>query len=166
MKKGILLWLLAALITGCAGMEQVPESERTFSQVYEAPGASKEQIFTASKIWIAENFRSAKAVIEYENKEDGTLIGNGIVSYPCDGLGCLGKSDWSLPFTMRMDMKDSKFKLTFSNLRITFPPSNGQRGLDRPLTVRGEIEDAKPKLLALGNDLVAAIKKNGAAKDW
>lgn len=60
--------VLVALLAGCAGMQPVTEADRTFEGSFEAPGATKDQIYNATKVWIAENFRSAKAVIEYDNQ--------------------------------------------------------------------------------------------------
>lgn len=166
-----LMLFAVTLLSGCAGMQPVTETDRTVDAVFEVPGASKDQIFSATKIWIAENFRSAKAVIEYENKEEGTLIGNGSTSYPCGGLDCVAKHDWTVPFTMRVDMKDQKFKLTFSNIRLSWPPSynatfGAQAGHDGPVSTKGDMDAIKPKLLAFGPQLSAAIQKNSGAKDW
>lgn len=166
-----LLVIVAAVLSGCAGMQPVAEADRTIEGVFEAPGASKDQVFSATKIWIAENFRSAKAVIEYENKEEGTLIGNGVIPYPCSGLDCIAKNDWTIPFTMRVDMKDQKFKLTFSNIRLSWPPSynatfGAQSGHDGPISTQGDMDAVKPKLLAFGPQLTAAIQKNRGSKDW
>jgi hypothetical protein len=167
------LFLLATMLVmaGCAAVQPVPESNRTFDAVFDTPGASKDQIFSATKIWIAETFRSAKAVIEYENKEEGTLIGNGIVPYPCGGIECVAKGDWSVPFTMRVDMKDQKFKLTFSNIRVSWPPSynstyGAQPGHDGPVNLKGDFDSIKPRLLGLGPELVAAVQHNAVKKDW
>jgi len=78
--------VLVVMMSGCAGMQPIQETDRTFDGVFETPGFSKDQIFTSTKIWIAENFRSAKSVIEYENKEEGTLIGKGAIPSPCQRI--------------------------------------------------------------------------------
>lgn len=164
--------ILAILfLAGCVDMQPVAEEDRTFDGVFEVPGISKEQIFNATKIWVAENFHSAKSVIEYENKEEGTLIGNGVTRYPCAGIDCLAKQDWNVPFTMRVDMKDQKLKLTFLNIRLSWPPSYNstigvQPGYDGPLIRQSDMDVIKPKLLAFGHKLVAAIQENNKVKDW
>ena len=163
--------ILLVLVSGCAGMQQVTEADRTLDGVFEASGFSKDQIFTATKIWIAENFRSAKSVIEYENKEEGTLIGNGIIPYPCSGLEHITKADWTVSFTMRVDIKDQKFKLTFSNVRLSWPPSynstfGSQRGHDGPVRLQGDMDAIEPKLLSFGNALLVSMSSNKKAKDW
>ena len=157
-------------ITGCAGLQPVREANTTFGEVYKV-GASKEQIFNVTKIWIAETFRSAKAVIEYEDKVEGTIIGNGMIPYPCTGLACMSKASWKVPFTMRVDIKDQKFKLTFSNIRLSWGASYNsvvgvQSAHDGPVSLQGDMDAIKPKLLVLGSEIVDAIQKNSKTKDW
>src|SRR5271169_7225778 len=124
----LILGMIPLFLAGCAGLQPIADTDRTFERVVEAPSYSKEQIFDGTKIWISENFKSAKAVLEYENKNDGTIIGNGIINYPCSGIECMGTGDWKVPFTMRVDIKDKKFRLTFSNLSLTYPPAQGRAG--------------------------------------
>lgn len=157
---------LIVMMAGCTNLQPLPNDAKNFSAVFEAPGASKDQIYTSTKIWVAENFRSAKAVLEYENKEDGTIIGNGIVSYPCTGFDCVAKNDWKVPFTMRVDIKDQKFKLTFSNIGLSWPASSGAPAYDGPITRQGHLDDIRPRLLGFGPEIVAAISKQSASKDW
>tara|TARA_R110001583_G_scaffold34551_2_gene115902 strand:- start:5060 stop:5572 length:513 start_codon:yes stop_codon:yes gene_type:complete len=169
--RKILMAALVVIVSGCAGMQPISEADLTFNAVFEVQDAPRDKIFTATNIWIAENFRSAKSVIEYENKEEGTLIGNGVIPYPCSGLDCVVKANWSVPFTMRVDMKDQKFRLTFSNIRLSWPPSysptlGAQSGHDGPVSLQGDLDAIKPKLLGFGDELIASIRKNGSTKNW
>ena len=169
--RKLIIFFFTLLLFGCASAYLVPDAERVFERVVEAPGYSQEQIFNGTKIWIAENFRSAKAVLEYENKDTGIIIGNGSISYPCSGFECFGREDWKIPFTMRVDIKDQKFRLTFSNLRLTWPPSynrvfGAQSGLDRPLATRGEFNAARPALLKFGDQLLASLSKDKKKDKW
>jgi len=172
MKSLILIFTLIPLITsGCVGLQPVADSERSFERVFEAHGHTKEQIFNGTKIWIAENFKSAKAVLEFENKEDGTLIGNGIIPYPCSGLECIAKSDWKVPFTMRVDIKDQKFRLTFSNLHLSWPASynstfGAQPAHDGPIARQSDIDAIKPELLKLGDQLLLSFSKEKNKSNW
>jgi hypothetical protein len=167
----IILTTILLFAIGCAGMQQATDADRTFEKVYQAQGYSKDQIFDNTKIWIAENFKSAKAVLEYENKETGTIIGNGIIPYPCDGLECIAKSDWKVPFTMRVDIKDQRFRLTFSNLNLSWPPSynrtyGAQRGHDGPIRNLSDIEVVKPELLKFGDQIKTSLRKAKAKSNW
>lgn len=79
------LAILGAFAAGsalAASPAKLAELNQPIEQVFDTPGYDKAQIYDAAKVWIAENFRSAKAVMEYDNKEEGTLIGNGLIPYP------------------------------------------------------------------------------------
>lgn len=161
----------ASLVTGCAGMQPISEADKTIERVVEAPNYSKDQIFSATKIWVAENFKSAKSVIEYENKEEGTIIGNGVIAYPCSGMDCLAKSDWKVPFTMRVDMKNEKFKLTFTNMQLAWPASVSGATYTRandgsPIYYQGDIDKIKPALLKFGDELQASMNNNKKSSNW
>lgn len=116
-------------------------------------------------MWIAETFKSAKAVIEYENKNDGTIIGNGVIDYPCEGLECFGTSRWRVPFTMRVDTKDDRFRLTFTNVNLELPPPYYTAG-GSPVTLQGDWDAIKPRLLAFGDQLASSISKGKGSKNW
>ena len=170
------LAFVGVFVSGCAGLEEAPESERTFERIMEAPGASKDRIFESTKIWIAQNFRSAKAVLEYENKPEGRIIGNGAIDYPCAGMECLGKGSWKVQFTMQVDIKEQKFKLTFSNLTLSVPPTYNsafyssafgvQSGFERPVWQKGDLNSIRPALLKFGDQLVASIQNTKARENW
>jgi hypothetical protein len=170
--KRILLGTLALLlfVYGCASMQPVKEEDKTFSQVFDAPGNSKDKLYDQIKIWIAQTFVSAKAVVEYENKEAGTIVGNGIIKYPCGGLDCIAKGDWKVPFNMKVDVKDDKFKLTFSNLGLSWPAKRDSLGFHEafngPLTQQGDYDKARPKLLGFGDAIKEQLAKGITADKW
>lgn len=161
---------VALVMSGCAGMQPVAEADRTFDRVVEAPSYSKDQIYTSTKIWIAENFKSAKSVIELDSKEDGIIIGNGIIQYPCSGMECLAKSDWKVPFTMRVDMKDQKFKIRFSNIKLSWPASYSSGisspAYDGPVNSQGDMDVIKPVLLKFGDEILASMNSSKSKSDW
>jgi hypothetical protein len=152
-------------------MEQISPEEATFFKVYEAPNLSKDWIFDKTKIWIAENFRSAKAVVEYEDKSSGVIIGNGQTPFSCLASGfdpiCSSREGrWTTNFTMRVDMKDNKFKVTFSNLRETFPPNEYNSSGIYPVDTRDIYDNVKPELLRLADRLSASMSNTKSKGDW
>lgn len=154
-------------LAGCVSMQEIKEDQKTFSTVTEVPGVTGDRIYANTKMWIAETFRSAKAVIEYDSAAEGTLIGGGGIAYPCQGVECMAKHDWSALFTMRIDVKDGKFRATFSNIRIAWPASGGMPAAERPIWAQGDLDSIKPALLALPGQLAVRIKSGqDAKKDW
>jgi hypothetical protein len=171
MKKITILLILLFLFIGCAGMQQITETERTFERIVSVSGHKSSEIYDSTKIWIAENFKSAKSVIEYDNKDAGTIIGNGAINYPCKGLECVAKSDWKVLFTMRVDTKDDKFRLTFSNLKLTWPPSynstfGAQSGHEGPVSTKADLDAIKPALLKFGDEIRAHIERGATRSNW
>src|SRR5690606_19003011 len=151
-------------------MQPLSEADRTFSSVVEAPGYTKDQIYQATKVWIAENFRSAKSVIELDSEKDGVIIGNGVIKYPCSGISCIAKNDWKVPFTMRVDMKDQKFRISFSNIRLTWPASYSSgissAAHDGPVSTQGDMNAIKPILLNFGNEILSSMTTNKSKSNW
>ena len=165
----ILIGLFLAI--GCAGMQQINDAERSFERIVQVPGHKKDKIYDFTKIWIAENFRSAKSVIEYENRESGTIIGNGAIKYPCKGIECVAKSDWKVLFTMRVDTKNEKIRLTFSNLKLTWPPSynrtfGAQSGHEGPVYTKADLNKIKPVLLNFGDEIRTHLEKGSDKSNW
>lgn len=173
MKSLAMTLAITTALTGCTTMQYAPvsESDRTITSIIEAKGLRKERIFTGTRIWIAENFKSAKQVIEYENKEDGTIIGNGMINYPCQGgMDCLVKADWKVPFTMRVDTKDEKFRLTFTNINLSWPASYNSGifspAYNGPVHNKYDLDVIKPNLLKFGNEITHSLNENTSSSNW
>jgi hypothetical protein len=74
--KGIIFTILAAmLLHGCSTVQYVPENERRIERVIEASGWSKNKLYVKTNAWFVETFNSAESVIEYQDKEDGVIMG-------------------------------------------------------------------------------------------
>lgn len=171
LRKFILILGIAVTLNGCAGMQPVSQTDKTFERVVETPGYTKDQIYSSTKIWIAEHFKSAKSVIELDSKEDGIIIGNGIIKYPCSGIECLAKGDWNVPFTMRVDMKDQKFKITFTNIKLSWSSSYSSGisspAYDGPVNSQGDMDAIKPALLKFGDEINASITNaSNEKRNW
>jgi hypothetical protein len=159
MKKLLIIALLTCS-TNCFS------EELTVQNISDITGKSKNQIFSATKIWIAENFKSAKSVIENEDKEAGTIIGNANIKYPCDGVfSCMSKGDWKLEFTMKIDTKEQKLRITFFNLNKSWPPSAGYPAAKYPVK-EDEMEVIKPALIALSDSLSDSVIKQKIYDNW
>jgi len=148
-----------ALLVGCQTLQPVTPEQANFERVVEAPGKSQDEIYKIIKVWMAKSFGSSKEVIELDSKEDGIIIGNGIIDYPCQGLSCMAKEDWTVPFTMQIDIKDEKFRLTFSNVKLSWPPSysatvGSSPAYDGAIRNIGDLNAIKPKLLSLSLILI------------
>jgi regulation of enolase protein 1 (concanavalin A-like superfamily) len=177
MKKSHLIFLIifvVFILSGCVTLPiKIPEPAA--EKIISIPGFKKNQIYEQCKIFIAENFKSAKAVIEYDNKEQGILIGNGNVKYPCTGsFECSALHDWVITFGMRIDVKDEKIRVSFSRLTVFFPSSSAiyfplyipaRSSGERSLTEE-EYVNVKYKLLEIADRLATSVKASGKKESW
>lgn len=127
MKKIILLFnslLIAVVIftySGCASSKEATKEQMTHEYIKEYKGITKDQIFDRTMRWISQNFKSAKSVIDYQDKSSGTIIAKGII--PNVNLG--GIYDANLSFTLTFDAKENKARFVYDNL-IPIDPSSGE----------------------------------------
>lgn len=158
MPKMLAFFIISILFTGCAGMQPLSQPPTAIEFIKEAEGISKDALFSSSKAWIAENFKSSKAVIEDADKDAGRIIGNGTAELRCagDAWSCMALRGKLLGFTFRVDTKDGKFKTTYSNLRIITMPtpgslvgfvySQGKSYSEEQVTLKAEVEAANHTL--------------------
>lgn len=109
LKKSIIIFTVINLFLSCASFEKVDNPTAEIVEIVEVDLA-KEKIYNLSLQFIAENFRSAKAVIEYQDRETGRIIGNGSTTVS-DGL-----MNRPATFTMIIDVKDNKYRITYKSL--------------------------------------------------
>jgi hypothetical protein len=158
MKKhrlAVSMQLFLFLLCGCMPT-LIPPDSTTVQKVIEVPGIPKDIIYERSRIWIAKTFRSSKAVIEYENKETGVIIGNGVIHYTLTA----GFSSAEVPvrFTMKEDIKDGRIRITFDNLY--------EGTLEMPVKYRQSMDRIRPKLLSLADSLGEAVRSPQDSKPW
>ncbi len=169
-KNFIAVFGITLALGGCASMQPVAQADKSFERVVLAPNHTKDQIYTSTKIWMAQTFKSSKAVIEMDSKEDGIIIGNGIMPYPCaNSMDCIAKKSWTVPFTMRVDIKDGRFKVGFSNIKLSWPGTYGaiaSPGYDGPVHAQGDMDLIKPVLLSFGDDMLASMNNNKRNSNW
>lgn len=169
MKK--IISVLVIVLSGCAGQSYQYATNESVnpSKVFDASGSNKDKIYSSAKMWIAENFRSAKSVIEYDNQAEGTIIGNGTIKYPCEGFECVGKGEWTVDFTMKIEVKDGRFKTSFSNLVLDLPATTGMyASASSKVPVSSQEDAAKitPKLLSFGDSITQYINKGTGSSNW
>jgi hypothetical protein len=166
-----------ALLTGCtlAPVEPVAPLEPVqLETVYTADGFTQTEIYDSVRQWFALVFRSANAVIQYEDKSTATIIGKGSVPYTCvKGIECVYGTDKDrLEFTIRVDTKDGKLKVTYENLVYYRPAHIGEFSGSYYKESRTNINPASAAAIlnigtlnSLSTDLVDKIKSKKLVKD-
>ncbi|GGD48699.1 hypothetical protein GCM10012288_23530 [Malaciobacter pacificus] len=105
---------------GC-GQPTVPKNQLVYSKIIQHNKNSNEA-FEFSKMWLANAFVDSKSVIEYENKDNFTIIGKGIIPKVYYGLTIYGDTK----FTITIQNKNNRTKITLDNIKIeTYDNING-----------------------------------------
>jgi hypothetical protein len=89
------------------------EDKINFSEVGVVDSASKDELYTKAKIWLAEKFISANDVIQFDDKENGIVLGKGAIRKKEGGLSPTIKN-WR--FTVKIQVKDGKYKVNFYDI--------------------------------------------------
>jgi len=93
-------------------VEQGEQTPFMYEEVINLDSTFKQSnLFYNANEWIAENFRSAKDVIQMSDKDAGIIIIKG--SIPLRVTAFL--TDGSISFTLKIQVKNGKYKYTFSN---------------------------------------------------
>ncbi len=110
----IVLALGGAVVFAKEPERDLPRNEEShkyqYQEVVPAEGASAADLFVRAKTWVATEFRSAKDVIQLDDKESGQLIVKAIMpeSYLSQPVNF-----W---FTTTIEVKDGRFRYTITDL--------------------------------------------------
>ncbi len=94
-----------AILAACA-MQPIEKKEIT--RVIEVPNQTQSELFSKSRQWFSETFVSGESVVDYEDKEVGTIIGNGRSSIGRDSMGLI---EFRIQYKLRVDTKDGKVRV-------------------------------------------------------
>ncbi len=95
---------ITLVLTGCATTEyKAVEIE----SIVNVPNQDQKSLFKKTRQWFSQYFVSGESVIDYEDQESGTIIGNGIASNGTDSFGLIS---YGFKYNIRIDTKDNKFR--------------------------------------------------------
>lgn len=121
--KKVLVFLLFAVSTAFGQKYKIDDDTKliTYSEVVEVPNVSKDELYLRANTWLSRAFKSAKAVIDVQDKEAGKIIAKGnittIIKVPL-----VGKQDaGAVEMTITLQTKDGKYKYTVDNLQHSKP---------------------------------------------
>lgn len=103
--KTLAVIFIIILFLGCVS-PPLPQSENIIQTVIEVD-KSKDAIFRLSNEWLVKRFVSAKAVIQYQDKEEGVITGK----------GRRGPNRGDTEFIIKIEAKDKKARITFSDMQ-------------------------------------------------
>lgn len=180
MKNLVLVGALGLSLVGCAAMDKkaasIVEASKNplkeYSEIIDVQDMPKEKIFDSSKQWLAKAFKSSNNVIQYADASSGTIIGKGNIKYPCQGFNdCLQYEGGIVQFTLTIDTKDNKAKLSFSDLSVSTPTTytGGVRFEAKdnlPIWEEKPKQAVTEKLRVIVKEYEASIKNGKSSSDW
>lgn len=86
----------------------------TYTQVINAPGKSKDQLYIILNYWYTATFNDANSVIKLNDKDDGCIIGQGYISDIAAHSGGSNTYDVNIRPIIKTDIKDGKIRVTYS----------------------------------------------------
>lgn len=128
--KSIIIILCFAIIPGTSTGQEIIKAEfndfgKIVFQRVDSIDKSKDLLFSMSKEWFVNTFKSGKAVIELEDKESGTMIGKGI--YQDD------VTKYDIPiyyhYTVKVETKENKVRFTIYDI---YTKGSGLNGIEKP----------------------------------
>ena len=140
-----------------------------YEKVFEGQGEAS-QLYDAAKVYLAQNVQNIK--FDVEDKASNYFIASGNIKNPATGLGVLGEYNWKLYFSVRVDVKDNKFKMLFTNIRVMIPPlKQGAFGGSVAENEIGNysgsrIEDIQNAFTKIGDGVVSSTKETPKKADW
>lgn len=83
-----------------------------FYQLLDSASATKGQLYSKARTWLAKAATSAKDIIQMDDANAGTLIGKGFFNIHTTGLGA---ATWPCYCTITIDCRDQKYRMQLSN---------------------------------------------------
>lgn len=154
MRKLVAIVLLMSAVILPVAAKKLPPEELIIQRVIEAEKLADE-LFSLSLEWIAKNFRSAKSVIEVEDRASGKIIGRGMipVTYtivPVDTF-----------FTLTIEVKDGKARITVENAFMEMYASG--RLVRDNLELKAQMNKFRPEVERLFDSYEQAIRAKSEA---
>jgi len=84
----------------------------TFTEVVEAPGKSKQDLYILLNYWFTTSFNDANNAIKLNDKESGTIIANGYVSNIAQHDAGINAYKVNVRPIIKTDIKDGKIRVT------------------------------------------------------
>lgn len=157
MKRAVVILFILLIVAGCASMTTTPLQEKpVVIKVYDS-NKEKDDIYRIANEWMVETFKSSSEVIQYQDKEEGVIIGKGLTLI---GSNFAGSS--YAHFTIKIETKENKTRLSITDVYLEIKTGGGntsKRQIENQETwkkVKAELIDIadsyKNKLMSSSNE--------------
>ena len=113
MKNTLIFSLLCSLfLSSCSFLSIAPIELRSYEKTFEVQDKNQDELFSLASKWCLDEVVSSKSKIEYENKEEGTII----LRYISIEKDFIIREEHSQ--IIKIDIKNEKVRVTINNLII------------------------------------------------
>ena len=123
--KLTLLLLIAGNISKAQIISDFPKDGNgliMFSEVIKVDSADKNELYLRAKSFFANSFKSGKAALQMEDKEEGVLIGKSMVNL-CNGMEGEWSDCYNMFFTIKISVKDGRYKYEIYDITFRSTPT-------------------------------------------
>ena len=103
--------LIATCLCSCVSLKPITQTK--FEKVIEVPNVSKTDLYIKVNEWFVKNFISAKSVIQFQDKEEGKIIGKYVTRLPDIYAGI--NYSYESTQTISVDVRDNRIRLTITD---------------------------------------------------
>lgn len=145
---------------GCVAQQYQPIET---TEVVKVSNQDQKAIYNKTRQWFSQYFVSGKSVVDYEDPETGTIIGNGIARIGSDTFGLI---QYKIKYNIRIDTKDGKFRAITTIIEHTNTDSSSTYTVHNVSEER--TNDAINHVSKIVNDIKAYVtdKKHKSDSNW
>lgn len=107
----------------------IKDGHIVYEGIVEVLGMSKLDLYKNAKQWFVDYFKSSKDVIQNEDKEQGLIVGKGLLPIFWKSLIIFEYHD---NLTIQIDCRDGKYRYKIYDLIIIVPPSQYTSTMELP----------------------------------
>lgn len=150
MKKIVLILILGSSTTLFA------QNSLTYSKVITTDSVGKNAIYVAVKDWLASTYKSAKDVIQMDDKDAGLIIGKANFDYSYGGLIYACYSGY-IDYSIKIQVKDNRYKVEVTGFNHIVQSGKG-KNCELGLITTDEVHSTKGGQKNYDNKVWADIK--------
>lgn len=113
MRKFLLLCTLMIVLTIKA--QDTNLNPYTFTEVVKVESKNANDIYYQAKIWMADTYKSAKDVIQFDDSTNHTIVGKGLLKYNSKIFAGGAAISGTISYTIKIMAKDGRYKYEFTD---------------------------------------------------
>jgi hypothetical protein len=119
--------VVVALFASLSRAEDPPPESKplAYSDVVVVDGATKEQLYSAALAWFGDAFRSAKTVLDVQDKDGGRLVAKPSFAYTPKVFVGSARIKGTVRYAVTVEVKDGKYRYAIDGFTHEGTPGHG-----------------------------------------